>query len=299
MFKNLVGRKNLSLDRLATLCHVAEAGSIGAAAGEDASRQSQYSRQIAELEAFLGVALLDRTSKPFRLTSEGRELSGICRNYLSALDDFIGSCRHQTSSLVVGAGESHIQWLLIPAVLPKLRKALPQTRVVFRNLQSDEIIEALRCGEIDLGFVRRDVVPTALESAGSWNQSYRLFIPKSYGLKLRGIVNLEALAGFPMAVLEGSGLFRRTMEELIARIPGKRAFEFECSSFTQVALLVSRRECCAVLPSFARTQLDRATIDDYPVEGLEGLERVLTFAWSPRRAEIRPLIGKAAMVAAG
>jgi DNA-binding transcriptional LysR family regulator len=166
-------------------------------------------------------------------------------------------------------------------------------------MKSDEIIEALRCGEIDLGFVRRDALPKSLESVGDWTQSYRLFIPKRYRTKLQGIVSLEAVAGVPMAVLEGSGLFRRTMEDLIAKAPGRKLFEIECSSFTQVALLVSREECCAVLPAFARAQLDKTSIDDYSVSGFEELERVLTFAWSPRRAEIRPIIEKAAMVAAG
>ena len=50
MFKNLVGKKNFSIDRLATLCHVAEAGSIGSATGDNPNQQSQYSRQLAELE---------------------------------------------------------------------------------------------------------------------------------------------------------------------------------------------------------------------------------------------------------
>ena len=151
MFDNLVGRKNFSIDRLATLCHIAEAGSIGAATGGNANQQSQYSRQISELESFLGIDLLDRNSKPYRVNEKGLELSRICRNYLSALDDFVGNCKNQPSRLVIGAGESNIQWLLIPGILPRLNEAFPDANVIFRNRQTEPIIEALQNGEFDLG----------------------------------------------------------------------------------------------------------------------------------------------------
>jgi len=65
MWEQFVGQRGFSLDRLATLCRIADHGGIMAAArqGLDASReadkntiahrQAQYSRQIAELEEFL------------------------------------------------------------------------------------------------------------------------------------------------------------------------------------------------------------------------------------------------------
>ena len=180
MFKNLVSKKNFSIDRLATLCHIAEAGSIGTATGDDANRQSQYSRQIAELESFLGIDLLDRHAKPFRVSEQGQELAHISRNFLGVPDDFIGTCKNQPSKLVIASGESQIQWLLIPGVLPKLRKELPRTSISFRNLVTRSIIDSLIDGEIDLGFVRKNAVPKSLKSIGSWALAYRLFIPKKF-----------------------------------------------------------------------------------------------------------------------
>jgi DNA-binding transcriptional LysR family regulator len=50
--------KGLSLDRLETLSQVLAGGGISRAAGGDANRQSQFSRQIAELEGWFGVALV-------------------------------------------------------------------------------------------------------------------------------------------------------------------------------------------------------------------------------------------------
>ena len=69
-------------------------------------------------------------------------------------------------------------------------------------------------------------------------------------------------------------------------------------SFAQMALLVARAECCAVLPSFASCQLDSGKVANYQVDGLTDLERKVSFAWNPQRAEIKPLIEKAVAVAA-
>jgi DNA-binding transcriptional LysR family regulator len=299
MFENLIGKKNFSLDRLATLCEVAEAGSIGAATGGNANQQSQFSRQISELSQFLGVALLDKHTKPHRLTKEGEQLSRISRNYLSALEDFVAGCQNQPAKIVIGAGESLIQWALIPSVLPRLREALPDANVIFRNLQSDPIIEAIQNGEIDLGFVRKNAVPKTLKSAGDFPLGYRLFVPKKFRPSFKGPVTLDQLTRFPMAVLEGGGQFRSTLDRLAAEAKVSLKLVTECSSSTQVALLVARKECCAILPTFARSQLDKESIEDYPVDGLKSLERTLCFAWNPRRAEIRPIVEKAAHVCAG
>jgi DNA-binding transcriptional LysR family regulator len=296
MFEKLIGQKGLSLDRLATLCHIAEAGSIGVATGDNSNRQTLYSRQIKELEGFLGVDLLDRESRPHRVTEQGLQLALIARNYLTALDDFIGRCRDQPARIVVGAGESLIQWALIPTILPRLRKELPEASVAFLNYRSEPIIHALQTGELDVGFVRKSAVPKTLKSVGSMPLGYRLFVPKKFRTKLSSPVRFKQLADIPVALLDGGGKLRSTINELANDAGVKLNVVAECSSLTQLALLVARKECCAFLPGFAKSQLDESTTEDYSIEGFKKLERTMCFAWSPKRAEIRPIVEKVAKI---
>lgn len=299
MFENLVAKRNLSIDRLATLCLIARSGSIGAAAGSNANRQSQFSRQIAELESFLGLDLLNRQSKPYRLNQQGEELSRICHNYLSALNDFVGACRDQPASLSIGAGESLIQWLLIPGVLPRLKEELQGVRVVFRNLRTRQIVDALENGEIDLGFVRQSALRSGMKTVGQFRFEYRLFVPRKFRAKLKNPVTWDQLSGLPMAVLQGGGSFRTGLEDLATGAGVRLSFETECSSSTQVALLVARKECAAILPAVAKSQFDPRSIESWRVEGLDTLCRTLVFAWNPKRASIRPVVEKAARICAG
>ena len=58
--------------------------------------------------------------------------------------------------LVVGAGESVIQWLLLPR-LPGLAQAHPRLTVTFQNLKMEDILRQVLDGGIDFGVVTREV----------------------------------------------------------------------------------------------------------------------------------------------
>ena len=71
-FARLFTVSGLSLDRLRTFLRVAVAGNLAKAAKGDATQQSQFSRQIKELEAFFGVALTRRVGRRIEITDEDR-----------------------------------------------------------------------------------------------------------------------------------------------------------------------------------------------------------------------------------
>ena len=92
MFAKLFAESGLSLDRLKTLLEVAVAGSLVKAAEGDPVRQSQYSRQIKELEDFFRIQLVERQGKGTRLTPSGRELARISRFFMMGLSNFQRGC---------------------------------------------------------------------------------------------------------------------------------------------------------------------------------------------------------------
>ena len=75
MFENLFAQSGLSLERLKTFREIVAAGGITAAVGNDSNRQSQFSRQLKELERYFGVELLKRGRGPAELTDAGQRRS--------------------------------------------------------------------------------------------------------------------------------------------------------------------------------------------------------------------------------
>ena len=104
MFQCLFAESGLSLDRLRALVEVGACGSIVRAAEGDPIRQSQYSRQLKELEDFFQVALAERRGKGVQLTVPGRELARISRFFLLGLANFQRGCLAEQQTYRIGAG---------------------------------------------------------------------------------------------------------------------------------------------------------------------------------------------------
>lgn len=291
MFDELFGKSGLSLERLQTLCEIAEKGSIGEATKGDSNRQTQFSRQIGELEKFFGVELLNRDSRPYRLTEEGRELAQISRGYLSSLSDFQANCSDRPVRLVIGAGESIIQWLLMP-MLERLSKEIPEAVISMRNLRTNTIIKDLTDGDIDLGLVRKSAVAKPLKSVGKWEYGYRLFVPKRMRTQLTGKLKISQLSDLPLAVIEGGGEFRQRLAALAKAEEARLYIRLECSSYSQIATAIQSGGYCGFLPHFASRYLPETNFQSFEVTGFESLRRELVFAWNPKQEQLRPVIGK-------
>ena len=77
----------MNLGDLKAFVAVAETGSINRAAAKLNLTQPAVTRRIQSLEAAIGVALLDRSSKPPNLTEDGRRALAHGRRVLSALEE--------------------------------------------------------------------------------------------------------------------------------------------------------------------------------------------------------------------
>src|SRR5436190_2430407 len=112
MFSRLFAESGLSLDRLKALLEVGAAGSIVKAADGDPVRQSQYSRQIKELEDFFRTRLIERQGKGTRLTDSGRELARISRFFMMGLSNFQLGCLEEEQTFRIAASATFIRCFL-------------------------------------------------------------------------------------------------------------------------------------------------------------------------------------------
>lgn len=288
MFKHLANQSGFSLERLASLCEVAEAGSIGQASRGDANRQSQLSRQIAELEAVFGVALLARQSRPFRLTTQGKELAQAARQFFQSVDDLQRRAGDAAQRVVIGAGEALIQWLLFPAT-----EAMERHGAVFafKNLDTPRLVEGLLRGEIDLALIRQEEVTPSLSYAGHWRYAHVPFVPKALS-RSTSELKIAELASLPWAVLEGQGHFRQFLETKARERGIALHAALECSSYTQVAMAIQTGRYAGFLPEFAKGTAFAGSpaIIQRPMEKTLHYERSLTLAWREATVRSRPVV---------
>lgn len=294
MNADLLSQSGLSLERLRTFCLIAEAGGVTKAAGGDATRQPLFSRQLKELETFFGVVLVRRAGRGVNLTAEGRELHRLVRDYLAALSDFKGACASQPVHLHVGAGDSIIQWLMLPR-LNVARTKLRSVRLSFLNLTTQEIIDQVSEGKIELGVVRKDAVSPRLKSLRLGRMDYALYVPKKL-IRGAGTKWQDVLSRSPLALLSGSGVFRQQLEQATTKEGLTLRVEVECSTLPSVCKALQCAELASILPTLADAELAAMDMVKVAVPWMSIVTREICLVWSPRAADIRDAISSAASV---
>ncbi len=292
MFRQLAHLSGFSLERLASLCEVAEAGSIGQASRGDANRQSLLSRQIAELEAVFGVALLARQSRPFRLTEQGKELAQAARMFFQSVDDLQRRAGDAAQRVVLGAGEALIQWLLFPAC-EAAKDGMDGVAFAFKNLESVRLVDSLQRGELDVALIRAGEAVPSLSTTGHWRYAYAPFVPKMLS-RSTGELGVADLGRLPWALLEGRGHFRQFLEESARQSGTEIQCALECSSYTQVAMAIQTGKYAGFLPEFASGSAfaSNAAVIQRPLVKALRYERSLSLAWRDATLRARPVLEK-------
>ena len=290
MFVDLI-EKGLSLERLLNFLQVARSGGISKAANRDAIKQSQYSRQISDLERYFGVTLLKRDGAQKGLTPAGERLCALLNLTFRGLGDFKNWCAETPEELTLGAGESVLRWMIFPRLV-ELRTKLPKVSLTFLNLRSAEIVHRLCQNELDLGVVRKDAVSASLRYVGFGRLEYALFVPKALLPEGQSVKDAKLLERVPLALLEGEGRYASVIRRYFARKPMTGSPRLACSSLPQIAAVLNTGTHAAFLPRSAQADvaLERFWIVDHPLAKMLGQELVL--AWNPRACEVRQGIQK-------
>ena len=130
-----------------------ELGHFGRAAEACFVSQSAFSTAIQELEATLGVQLVDRTNRRVIINSAGRDVALQARLCLRELQDLARVAREQDAplagKLVLGVIPT-IGPFLLPPLMKKLRRTFPQLQLYLKEQRSDEQYAALQEGTVDL-----------------------------------------------------------------------------------------------------------------------------------------------------
>ncbi|HWL73011.1 MAG TPA: LysR substrate-binding domain-containing protein, partial [Burkholderiaceae bacterium] len=149
----------MKLHQLAALVSASESGSLRQAAEKLRLSQPALSRSIRELEAELGVKLLERTSLGVEPTAYGKALilrSKIVDSELRQAKDDIAQLRTAThGDLRVGATPL-AAFSLLPVVLARFRASRPHARVSITDGMGSGLLNQLRQGDLDFVFGRID-----------------------------------------------------------------------------------------------------------------------------------------------
>lgn len=293
MFESLFSERGLSLDRLKVLIEVRDAGSIAQAAPGDPVRQSQYSRQLRELSEFFGCEVAQRRGKILKLTPQGERLAELAREHLRSLEDFRAECRQEGVAFTIGAGDSLIQWLVIPR-LGKIIDAFPGTHFATTNLRTNEIVQQLTDCRLDFGIIRKSAIAPGLKAVSLGLVSYAALVPDTLVKAKTKLTLRHALEALPLATQTTDGQFTSGLREIAKALEVPLAPALACQSFPQTLAALRSGRFWAVVPELAVRELPAGVAHRISDPLLPQLDREAMLAWNPRVVRVRPQAAKIA-----
>jgi DNA-binding transcriptional LysR family regulator len=152
----------LELRHLRYFVAVAEELHFSRAAQRLRMAQPPLSQQIRKLEEHIGYPLFTRNSRMVALTAAGEVLLERSRYILRRLDEDLESVRRvgrgEIGTLTVGFIGSAMLTVL-PGLIGSYRKRFAKVDLRLRELTTSSLVDAIRQGAVDLGFLR-DAGPT-------------------------------------------------------------------------------------------------------------------------------------------
>src|SRR6202142_911159 len=175
-----MGSITMNLKDLKYLVALADTGHFGRAAERTFVSQPTLSAQLKKLEEYLGVKLVERQPKNVQLTEVGRQVVVRARRMLSEGDEIVALARNNTdpcAGKLKGALIRTIGPYLLPRVMPKLRKALPNLSLMLYEYQTEPLLKRLRDGEIDLGVMALPAEPDGLDVRELYTEAFTVALP--------------------------------------------------------------------------------------------------------------------------
>lgn len=268
---------------------VADAGSFTRAAERCHVTQSALSHQIAALERELGVRLFARTSRSVRTTEAGEAFLRSARLAVRAADrareDAAAAAGEVVGSLRLGVIPT-VTAVDVPAVLAAYRVAHPGARVELRAGNSDELVGAIRRGDLDVALLglRDGVSPDGVASRPLLRERLVAVLPRTHRLAERRTLRLRDLADCTFADFPAGTSGRVQSDGAFAAAELERDVAFESDTTVNLLGLVAAGLAVTLLaPGVAAGSghdLATVTVRDGPVR----VEHVAWDADAPRSA---------------
>jgi len=249
--------------------------------------QPALTKQMRRLEDELGGALLLRSRHGAQLTSLGRLFREGALKLVRDADELISHTRRvargQGGRLRIGFGFHTFD--LVPRLIVRLRKSLPEIDITLRDMSTSEQVEELLSEKLDLGFIRSTSIK-GLETLPVHKD--RVMIATSLAANYPATLDLASLRHTPFVLIsrQRSPTFHRHVLEICAQHGFHPHVVQEVPEVTTVLALARAGLGIAMIPeSFSRTHLQGIRFHKIP-----GSIATWTIAAAWRKGDPNPLL---------
>ena len=181
--------------------------------------QPAVSRSITELEAQLGLKLLNRTTREVTLTDAGQRLAARLPRVLEDLDNTLLDVRGMATERrgrVRVASSPTLSANLMPECIAQCQQRLPGLELVLLDRIQSAVLASVLSGEVDFGVVIDPGERDALECETILTEPFCLACPPDHRLARKRQVRWADLAGESLVLLDHASGSRRLIDRALA-----------------------------------------------------------------------------------
>jgi len=244
----------MNLKDLKYLVALADTGHFGKAAERTFVSQPTLSAQLKKLEDYLGVKLVERQPKNVQLTDVGKEVVVRARRMLSEGEEIVALARNNTNPL---SGKLKVALIptigpyLLPRVMQKIRKALPELGLMLYEHQTENLLKRLRDGEFDVGIIALPVGEEGLESRELYKEAFTVAVPTHHPLAEKSSIKVADLKGQTLLLLEDGHCLRDQALEVCSRVDVHELEDFRATSLETLRQMVVAGLGITLMPELA------------------------------------------------
>ncbi|MEZ5696856.1 MAG: hydrogen peroxide-inducible genes activator [Sphingomonadaceae bacterium] len=267
-----------TLRQLEYLAALADTQHFGRAAAAVHVSQPTLSQQLRQLEAKLGVTLVERGDSPVQLTPIGREIAQRARQVLVQVDDIVDLARRSTSGIAGTIRFGVTPTLgpyLMPSVVAQLHRAYPDMRLYMREGIPDDQLAELRRGRLDMLLVPLPVAGADLQIEPLFREPLHLVAPPDHPLCRKNPRSKGDLAGQGVLSLDPRHHFHRQAQAICDELGAELLRDYEGTSLDSLRQMAGSGLGLAILPELYLHS---------EVGGEDMVERLIITDWAATRS---------------
>ena len=282
------------MKHLETFCKVAETGSFSRAGEAIYLTQPTVSGHIASLEQEVGLRLFDRLGRRVALTNGGqifyryaKEILRLRAEALNAIYEF----SHLLKGRITIGGSTIPGEYFLPKVMGRFQTEAPGISISLVIADSQQIIDMLRAGEIEVGAVGMRFEGEGVDAYPLFRDRVIIAASAQHPLAVKREISWEELRAAPLLIRERGSGTRKAFEQHVAAA-GLRMDDFrivgEMGSSTAVKEGVKAGIGLGIISDLAvREDIEGGGIKEVRVQGQGAIERAF-FAVVPAGRDLSP-----------
>src|SRR5258705_11816245 len=210
----------MDIRQLKAFVAIAESGTFTAGAVRVHVTQAAISMQIRQLENESGAQLFVRAPRRVILTEAGEKLLErayvILREHDAALEELAALTGAHRGRLRIGSASAGVSGNPLPHILRDLRRAHPGVEASVASGTSEELVQRVLAGELDVAFVSLPVEARGVQTE-LLSEDYLVAIASPrHKLANQKVISAYALAGEKLILAERGGNTLRLIDQFLA-----------------------------------------------------------------------------------